>query len=101
MTLVEQVFQPLSRVRSSEQRFYPAWRGRLQNGPGVVRQGPQVWVELGPELVAAAVPRPPQIEGEIRQRLQPDRVIRGHRSHTISYETTGPCLSASGTAAKA
>src|SRR6266566_6139102 len=52
--------------------MHPAWGNRLEHGPRVMGQGPELGVELGPQLVGAAIPRPAEIQRELGECLDPD-----------------------------
>ena len=41
-------------------------------------QGPELGVELGPQLVRAVVPRPAQVQREVGERLDSDIVCAAH-----------------------
>ena len=46
-------------------------RDRLQDHPGVVRDLPQIGIELPPHFVGSVIPRPAHIQGEFRQGIEP------------------------------
>src|SRR5439155_25672499 len=78
MSPVDQVFHPLSVIWPSQQVLNSAWGNRLEHGPGVMRQGPELGVELSPQLVSAPVPRPTQVQRELGERLDPDIFCPAH-----------------------
>ena len=45
-------------------------RNRLQDDPGVMRDVPQFGIKLPPDFVGRMIPRPPQIQGQLRQRIE-------------------------------
>ena len=70
--LCEEALDPLPKARARDERPDPRGRGSLENEPRVMGEGPELGIELTPELVAAVIPRPAKIEREFLQRVVPD-----------------------------
>ena len=45
-------------------------RDRLQDNPGVMREFPQFGIKLPPHFVGGMIPRPAQIQGQLRQGIE-------------------------------
>src|SRR5271166_4314199 len=58
-----------SRIGQVTPKLFP--RDRLQDDPRVVRELPQHWVQLPPQLVGGVVPRQTQIQRKLGQRIKP------------------------------
>ena len=82
MARVEQLLHALAVIRSLQQVVNLARRHRLQHGPRIVRERPQLGVERSPQLVGAAVPRPAQIERDLGELSDPDVVWPAHEPHS-------------------
>src|SRR5712692_4328686 len=78
MSRIDQAFHPLSVIWSCQEVLNPPRGNRLEHSPWVVGQSPELGVELGPQLVRAAVPRPTQIQRELGERLDPDVLRPAH-----------------------
>src|SRR5213079_3316544 len=50
----------------------------FRSRPRVTSQGPELGVELSPQLVRTTVPRPAQIQRELGERLEPDVLRLAH-----------------------
>ena len=46
-------------------------RGRLQDNPGILCDLPKLGIELPPHIVSGVIPRPAQIQGKLRQGIEP------------------------------
>lgn len=63
---------PAPVLRAGQDLLERGPRDRLQHDPRVVREGPELRLELGPKLVGAVVPRPAQVQRELREGLGGD-----------------------------
>ena len=67
---LQQTVNVLAESRIGQHSLDLVARDRLKNNPWVMRELPQLGIELPPHFVGGMVPRPAQIQGELRQRIE-------------------------------
>ena len=67
----QQVINVLTVGRIGQHALELVPRDRLQDNPGVLREFPQRRIKLPPHLVGGMIPRPAQIQGQLRQGIEP------------------------------
>jgi hypothetical protein len=67
---LHELIDVLAKRRVGEQPFDPLTGDGLQKSAGVVRERPELGIDLMPDVIGAVVPRPAQIERQFGERLE-------------------------------
>ena len=68
---LHQAINVLAKNGVGQHALDPVARDRLQDHPGVMRDLPQFGIKLPPHFVGGMIPRPAQIQGKLRQGIEP------------------------------
>jgi hypothetical protein len=68
---LQQIINALAKGSIAHQVFDPVARRRLQDDPGIMGGFPQLGLKTPPDFVGGMIPRPTQIQGKLRQGIEP------------------------------